>query len=227
MSQKFDALKACVVLCAGMLLWQGCSAGGDQSLYPLDRVSAVEVADWCPVADEENVSIDSYFWVRFSGAVDVTTLNRYSVLLGSGREHIRGQVKYDPATHTVYYYPYRRLVPNGRYELFITEDVKDIYGRQVLDKFAAITFFTGDPGDVRCPADPYARVPGREYEDENEGEWETEGDGDTDGYELSEEDESDGITEDAGESESAAEDAETDGEGEVSAEESLADGDED
>ena len=178
MSRKQHALTALISILAGMALYIGCSEPGSQSLYPLNLVSAVEVADWCPVADEENISIDSNLWVRFSGPVDVNSITRYSILLGSGREHIRGQVTYDPNTHTVFYYPYQRLTPNTRYELFVTEDVKDIYGRQVLEKFTAITFFTGDPGDVVCPADPFAEVPGREYENEFEGEWETEGDGD-------------------------------------------------
>ena len=181
----------------GMAVLTGCNAQGEQKLYPVYTVPAITPQTWCPANNETEVSVDSAVWVRFSGPVDASTVDLYTIMLGTGREHIRGYVRYLPGSDTALYVPYEPLRPNTRYELYVTEEVKDIYGRALLASFEAVSFLTGDPGFVVCPPDPDDPVEGREAEEETE----DEADGDDEAAQ-----------DQAGEDEPAGEDGETAGE---------------
>ncbi len=165
------------VLSLGLLLQFGCSKLGDSRLYPKYVAPQTEIEDWCPMHDDEDVMLASPIWIRFSQPLDASTVNMYTIMLGSGREHIRGAITYDPNTYTVYYKPYEGLRPNTAYDVYVTEDLLDIYGRKVLEHFQYVSFKTGNPGSVLCPQNPFDPVIGRpSEEEEGEGEWELGGD---------------------------------------------------
>ncbi len=170
-----------------------CSQAGD-SMYGLYPAPAVNIKAWCPADKETDISVNSQLWIQFDGPMNAATLNIYTFLLGSGREHVRGGIVYDPNVNAVYYRPYEGLRPNGTYDLYLTDGAKDAWGRAVVDNWKAVRFTVGANGSVVCPVNPNDEVIGREYEEE-ESDYESEpaetesgSDADSDGDEEASED---------------------------------------
>lgn len=151
-----------------------CSQAGE-SMYGLYPAPAVNIKAWCPADKETDISVNSQLWIQFDGPMNAATLNIYTFLLGSGREHVRGGIVYDPNLNAVYYRPYEGLRPNGTYDLYLTDGAKDVWGRAAVDNWKAVRFTVGANGSVVCPLNPNDEVIGREYEEEEESDFEDEG----------------------------------------------------
>jgi len=186
----------------------------DHPLYRNDRPEPAKEVSGCPADTWRNVDPDTPIRVRFDGPLDDRTITWETVLLGSDREHIRGAVRYDPTSYTIFYRPYEALLPLHRYDLYLLTGILDLAGRPVYASQEVKTFWTGERGDpelILCPDDPFQDpvLPGDgdEVEDET-GEDETDAEGE--------------VTESAegGESEENSESADSlDSEGETATEE--------
>jgi hypothetical protein len=88
------------------------------------------------LAELDGFDLDPRFAVRFTGAIDVTSVSTRSIFLvrlAAGPPELTGvdRVVWDPDTHTLYGRPDSLLEPETRYGLVVTRDLRDATGRPV------------------------------------------------------------------------------------------------
>ena len=136
------ALTAFFLLCGCTTMDEG------EDLYPDDTRNALGLLDVCPKSEANDVSTNVVIQLLFDKDLNPDTVNESSVMLGTGRWHVKGIVSY--ADHIVSYLPSRSLEPNTRYDFYITSDLRDADGFALVNNVKAWSFTTGDPGLVTC-----------------------------------------------------------------------------
>jgi hypothetical protein len=132
-----------------MLILDACSnVNENESIYPRDFREGLVVLDSCPKADQQNISTEGVIRLLFNKDLDPSTVHGGSVVLGSGRMYVRGNVFYDDRVVT--YIPTTAFVPNSLYVVYLTTSLRDADGFALSDRIEVLSFKTGEPGVYTC-----------------------------------------------------------------------------
>ena len=121
---------------------------GEREIYPPTTRPTLLVLDQCPGNGEDSFFTGGVIRLLFNKPLDPTTLTQQALLLGHGRRLIRGAIELDGQTLT--YIPREILVPDARYDFFISGSLRDTDGFALTDGYWSFTFTTGHPGAVSC-----------------------------------------------------------------------------
>ncbi len=141
-----------LILALGALLSLCCVSCGDindeNKIYPQKERGGLELVSHCPDIGEEDVSTSAIIRMQFLKELEPETVNPNSILLGSGRHHVKGNMTYEGGVVT--YYPTTPLDPNTRYNIYFTSSLRDIDGFAFTSTISAFSFTTGNPGNRTC-----------------------------------------------------------------------------
>lgn len=135
-------------LLAGLAL-AGCSnVNEDERIYPRDLRESPTLLDSCPKHDQERVSVDAVVRLLFSKDLNPRTVHSGSVILGSGRMFVRGNLFYEDRVVT--FVPTEALLPDTFYTLYLTSTLRDIDNLAMSERVESLSFTTGSPGVYTC-----------------------------------------------------------------------------
>jgi len=139
---------AAVLVCTLSALSACGDVNEDESIYPLKDRAALEVEWSCPSTSQTDVSTAAVIKIRFKKELDPSSINSSAILLGSGRNHIKGNLFYQNRLLT--YVPIDELDSDSRYDVYFTSSLRDIDGFSLTDTVLVFSFLTGDPGNKTC-----------------------------------------------------------------------------
>lgn len=140
-------IRMVVVLCA--TLAAGCSdLNGEREIYPPTDRPSLDVQDQCPAKDEPSFFTGGVIRILFNKPLDPATVTQQAFLLGQGRRLVRGDIVLEGQVVT--YVPRELLIPDSRYDFFITSTLRDTDGFALTENYWNYSFTTGNPGAISC-----------------------------------------------------------------------------
>ncbi len=138
----------CVIL-AGLIGSPACSEINEHNtLYPEKNRGELLLLETCPRNGASDAALTTVVRMLFNKDLDPKTVNGGTLLLGTGRWHVKGDIFYDDRVVT--YVPTVPLDPKFQYNMFITAGLLDEDGLAATDDLIVFTFTTGDPGLLTC-----------------------------------------------------------------------------
>ncbi len=115
------------------------ACGGKGPLPPADTTPP-SISLTSPTNGAQNVAVDSSIEIKFSEAVDASTINEQTITLSTGTGNVRGSVMYSDTTAV--FTPASSLNPGTIYTVTVDGGIKDAAGNAMATPFGFI-FITG------------------------------------------------------------------------------------
>lgn len=130
-----------------LLSLAGCTDVNEgKAIYPDKARGELLLLDSCPAHGDENISTEAVIKLLFNKPLDPQSINSASLLLGSGRNHVKGTLFYEDDIIT--YVPLAPLEPNYRYDFYITASLRDTDGFAYIQNVEAFSFFTHEKAET-------------------------------------------------------------------------------